>query len=272
MTAPAQRAAQFLAANARGDVLATPPSAEDPAFDLDAAYRVQAECARLRRADGHATTGYKVGFANKALWRVLKLETLVWAHMYDDTVHMAADGGSTWSVERLRAPKIEPEIVFKLKRPIVEGDSDAASVLDAVEWMALGFEIVDCPFPDWRFQAVDFVAALGFHAALVVGEPLPVTPERIPALVEALPRFTLQLSQNGAVVEQGSGKNSLRSPALCLAELAAAIARRPGAEPLEAGDLVSTGSLTEARLIGRGETWTAAVDGLDLRDLTLRVQ
>jgi hypothetical protein len=38
--------------------------------------------------------------------------------------------------------------------------------------------------------------------------------------------------KNGELVEEGSGKNSLRSPALCLAELAAAIAKQPGAEPL----------------------------------------
>ena len=40
------------------------------------------------RAAGHRTVGRKVGYANKAVWRVLKLETLVWAHMYDDTVRL----------------------------------------------------------------------------------------------------------------------------------------------------------------------------------------
>ena len=43
-------------------------------------------------------------------------------------------------------------------------------------------------------------------------------------LVDALPRFSIQLSCNGQMVAEGSGKNSLRSPALCLAELASALA------------------------------------------------
>ncbi len=43
----------------------------------------------MRRAAGRKTVGVKVGYANKAMWRVLKLDTLVWAHMYDDTVRYA---------------------------------------------------------------------------------------------------------------------------------------------------------------------------------------
>jgi hypothetical protein len=31
------------------------------------------------------------GYANKAMWRALKLDTLVWAHMYDDTVRYATE-------------------------------------------------------------------------------------------------------------------------------------------------------------------------------------
>ena len=56
----------------------------------------------MRRAEGRATTGRKVGFANKAMWRVLKLQTLVWAHMYDDTVVHARDGHASLSIARNR--------------------------------------------------------------------------------------------------------------------------------------------------------------------------
>jgi 2-keto-4-pentenoate hydratase len=263
---------QILGARDLGAMLAALPSSEDPAFDLATAYRVEAACVERRRAAGHTTAGLKVGFANKAVWRALKLSTLVWAHLYDDTVHSAAGGRATLSMERMRAPKIEPEIVFKLRRPIALGETDPEAVLDAVESLALGLEIVDCPFPGWVFQPPDFVAALGFHAALVVGEAQTVTPAAIPALVEALPRFTIQLALDDTVVEQGGGRNSLRSPALCLAELAVALARREGAQPLTAGDLVSTGSLTEARPITGSQTWTATVAGLALPPLTLQLQ
>jgi 2-oxo-3-hexenedioate decarboxylase len=251
--------------------LVSPPSARGDGLDLTGAYAVEGELAARRRAEGRRTVGVKVGFANKAMWRVLKLETLVWAHMYDDTVHDANAGEASLSISRMRSPKIEPEIVFKMKAPLGPGVTEAAAALEAVDWLALGFEIIDCPFPDWKYQPADFVAAYGLHAALIVGERRAVTADTIPALVEQLPAFTVRLSRNGELVAEGSGRNALRSPALCLAELASAMAKRSGTEPLAAGDLVSTGTLTESAPIQAGVTWTAAVEGIDLPSLSLKL-
>ena len=262
-------AQELMTARTSGGVIPIPPSARDAAFDLAAGYAVEAELARLRRAGGHATVGRKVGFANKAVWRALGLDTLVWARMYDDTVRAAHDNAAELSLAYLRSPKIEPEIVFKMSKPAAPGDLDPAGVLNSVEWLALGFEIIQCPFADWTFQPADFVAAFGLHAALVIGEPREVGPALIPTLVEQLPRFKVRLLKNGQLVDEGSGRNVLRSPALCLGELASAISRRPDAEPLSAGELVSSGTLTESQPVAPGETWTAVVDGLDLPDLTL---
>jgi len=259
-------ALEMMTARASRQPTLIPPSARDATFDLDAAYAVEAELVRLRAAIDRKTVGRKVGFANKAMWRVLKLDSLVWAHMYDDTVQFAS---GSLSLAAMCSPKIEPEIVFKLKAPIGAGPLEAAAVLESVEWLALGFEIIDCAFPDWKFQPVDFVASFGLHAGLVVGEPLQVEADRIPHLVEQLPRFTVKLLKNGDSVAEGSGRNSLRSPALCLGELGAAILRRSPEEPLAAGELISSGTLTESQPIAAGETWTAVVEGLDLPALTL---
>lgn len=267
----ASLARELMAAYSSGRTIPIPPSAREAGFDLASAYGVEAELVRLRRASAHSTVGLKVGFANKALWRVLKLDTLVWAHMYDDTVRYAENGVSSLAIRRMCAPKIEPEIVFGLKTSLAGDVRDAAAVLEAVEWLALGFEIIDCVFPDWKFTPADFVAAFGFHAALVVGQPQRVQPEMIPALVDQLSTFKVRLLKDGQLAEEGSGKNSLRSPALCLGELAAALSRHSPGEPLAAGELVSSGTLTESRPIASGETWSAVVEGLDLLPLTLRL-
>lgn len=251
-------------------ILPAPLSARDPSFDLSAAYAVESELVRLRRTEGRATVGRKVGYANKAMWRALKLDTLVWAHMYDDTVTYADGSVARLSTGRMCAPKIEPEIVFRI-RTRLDGASDPADVLGHVEWIALGFEIIDCVFADWKFQPADFVAAFGLHAALVVGEPRPVDAATIPELADQLGRFTLKLSRNGEVVAEGSGKNSLRSPALCLAELSAAISQRTPDAPLAAGELVSSGTLTDSQSIAALESWTATVEGIGLRPLTLTI-
>jgi 2-oxo-3-hexenedioate decarboxylase len=263
-------ARELMDAYATCRIVPVPPSSRDAAFDLTAAYAVEAELVRLRRASGRTTVGRKVGFANKALWRVFKLETLVWAHMYDDTVRYADTNTASLSLGRMCSPKIEPEIVFKMKTAVNHGDSEEAAVLSAVEWLALGFEIIDCVFADWKFQPADFVAAFGLHAALVVGEPRRIEPAMIPTLFEALSRFKIRLFEGERLVKEGSGRNSLRTPALSLGELASALARQPAAQPLAPGELVSSGTLTDSHRLAPGETWMAAVDGLELPALTLR--
>jgi 2-keto-4-pentenoate hydratase len=268
---PLTLAREFAAAYASAGAVPVLPSSRDPGFDLNAAYAVEAEFARLRLESGRKLAGRKVGYANKAMWRILKLETLVWAHMYNDTVHYAAGNSASLPLAGFFSPKIEPEIVFKLNKPLSSAGLDAAAALDAVEWLAVGFEIIDCPYPDWKFQPADFVAAFGLHRALIVREPQSIDPTRIPELVDQLPSFKLKLFKNGELIEEGSGKNSLRSPALCLAELSSAILRQAGAEPLSAGELISTGTLTNAQPIEAGETWEVTCEGIALPNLTLRL-
>src|SRR6202166_5138928 len=85
-----------------GTMVAAPPS-QRPSFNLDAAYAVEAELKNLREAEGHKAVGRKVGYANKAMWRVLKLETLVWAHMYEDTVHFSNSNSATLTLPKARS-------------------------------------------------------------------------------------------------------------------------------------------------------------------------
>ncbi len=249
-------AADFLAARSQQASIDALPSANG--FDLDAAYAMETEIVRLRAEDGHGAVGRKVGFANKAMWRILKLETVVWAHMFEDTVVHADQGITEFPISQLRAPKIEPEIVMKV------GDPQAG--LAGVEWIALGFEIVDCPYPDWKFTPIDFVAAWGLHAGLIIGQRKPLSD--VESLTHQLADFKLALSRNNVLVEEGAGKNCLRSPALCLEELTRAAAARGDA--LRPREIISTGSLTNAQPIAVGEEWRAELNGLPLS--SLRVQ
>jgi 2-keto-4-pentenoate hydratase len=98
-----------------------------------------------------------------------------------------------------------------------------------------------------------------------------VTPADIPSLFEKLASFNATLAKDGQLVAQGGGKNVLQNPALCLAELAAAISRHPTAEPLAAGDVITSGALTDGQPIAGGQTWTATVSGLDLPALSTHI-
>jgi 2-keto-4-pentenoate hydratase len=262
-------AQELIDAYAAGDLLPEALSSRE-GFDLATAYAVEAELTRQRRASGRTTVGRKVAFANPAVWPKLKIDTVAWAPMYDDTVQQAKEGECT-DVPFAYAPKLEPEIVFKLKGPVDGDPTDPVAVLRAVEWLSLAYEIVDCPFPEWQFQPPDLVAAYGFHAGLVLGAATPVTSGNVATLARQLAEFKLKLFKNDTLVEEGGGRNVLRSPALCLGELAAAIRRSPWADPLMAGELVSTGSLTTPMLIAPGETWRAEPEGLDVAPLKMQL-
>jgi 2-oxo-3-hexenedioate decarboxylase len=263
-------ARELMSAHDTGQMVPRPPSSR-PGFDLNSAYQVEGVLRGWRESAGHRAVGCKVGYANKAMWRILKLETLVWAHMYDDTVHQSRDNSALLSLAHPHSLKIEPEIVFGMKKPIDSPDPDAVAALQATEWLALGFEIIDCPFPGWQFQPPDFVAWFGLHAALVVGERVMLPSDRIPQLAEELARFKVRMLKNREFVEEGMGRNALRSPALCLAELGKAIQKRSRHELGSGREIVSTGTLTAGHLTESGDQWTAEVEGLAVPPLRLEL-
>ncbi len=172
-------ARELLSAYQTGDIVPVPLS-ERPGFDLNTAYAIEATLKQFREAEGHRVVGRKVGYANKAMWRALKLETLVWAHMYDDTVHFSDDNAATLVIPHPRSLKVEPEIVFGLKQTVMGEGLDAAAALASADWLAIGFEIIDCPFPAWKFQPSDFVASFGLHAGLVIGERVQIGQDHDP--------------------------------------------------------------------------------------------
>ena len=63
-------------------------------------------------------------------------------------------------------------------------------------------------------------------------------------------------------VRRGVGANALDHPALALVFLADMLARQPRFEPLAAGEIISTGTLTAAMPIKPGETWSSSYTGL----------
>jgi 2-oxo-3-hexenedioate decarboxylase len=185
-------------------------------------------------------------------------------------VRFAADGQATLPLRGLVQPRIEPEVVFKLKGPVpVTGD--AATLLAAVEWMAPGFELVQSHFPDWKFKAPDCTAAFGLHGALVIGAPVAVTDANRAAIAAALPMCQVTLRRGDSVVDRGVGANVLDSPALALGHLVRLLADQPQAPALTAGEIVTTGTITDAWPVEPGQAWSSDYGTLGMDGLTLRL-
>jgi 2-keto-4-pentenoate hydratase len=191
----------------------------------------------------------------------------IWAFVYDSTVVHLSDSRGACHIGRFMEPRLEPEIVlhFRSAPPVSDNPAD---VLASIDWIAHGFEIVQSHFPDWKFQAADTIADSSLHGTLLIGEPQSV--ERLgPDLASRLEEFTISLSCDGDVRDTGRGSNVLGSPLSAAAHLIAVLTSQPQGKPLQAGELVTTGTLTGAHPIRAGETWSTALDGIALPGLSV---
>jgi 2-oxo-3-hexenedioate decarboxylase len=247
--------------------LVAQPSQRGPFTNADG-YAVGARLTALRRARGERTIGRKIGFTNTTLWEAYGVDRPMWAHVYAGTVLDAPGQAAEISLARAIAPRIEPEVVFGLREAIPADVTDPAALLDHIAWLAPGFEIVDCHYAGWRFSSADCTADFGLHARLVVGQRLPV--EGIAQLAEQLAHFTIVLRRDGEALASGGGANVLGSPLHALGFLVETLTAL-GAEPLAAGEIVTTGTLTPALDIAPGQTWQSVFSGLPLPGLTLRL-
>jgi 2-oxo-3-hexenedioate decarboxylase len=245
-----------------------PISATVDEFDMAAAYEVLEHIAARRAADGWEPVGRKIGFTNTKLWELYGVDRPMWAHVWSNTVMHVADNTAALALDQLVQPRIEPEVVFKLRRrpPVTD---DPVEVLRAVEWMAPGFEIVHCHYDGWRFTLPDCTADFALHGRLVVGTPVVVDDDNLEAVAAALPEFELTLSRDGAVVDRGLGTNVLGGPAHALAHLIRVLEQDHPAAQLNAGELITTGTITDAWSIAPGERWTSDYGALGLEGLTL---
>lgn len=240
-----------------------------PGFGWNEGYEVASEILRLRRSRGEKTVGRKIGFTNRNIWTEYGATAPIWAHVYDRTVIAAQSDCAALSLKGSARPRLEPEIAFRLKAALPAGTSDPARVLEAVEWLAPSFEIVDCHFDRWKFKPADAAADFSFHWRLIVGAPRAIRGSDIPALVSRLRDCRITLSREGVVVDRGVGANALGHPVTALAHLAGVLAQQPQFEPLAAGEIITTGTLTAAMPIRPGETWSSQYQGLPVTGLSL---
>jgi 2-oxo-3-hexenedioate decarboxylase len=111
------------------------------------------------------------------------------------------------------------------------------------------------------------MAAFALHGRLVVGRPVPV--RDIADCAAKLASFRIRLMRGGAVLAEGGGANVLDSPLLAFAHMADLLTRQPGFAPVQAGEIVTTGTLTDALPVKAGEAWSTALSGIELPGLRL---
>jgi 2-keto-4-pentenoate hydratase len=252
------------------------PLSDDDALTITDAYDIAKSIMDIRIAEGERLAGRKIGFSNHKVgtrYGVTEpITTPIWAPLFDSTVRYTEENYGVQSLLGAVQPRIEPEIVFRLNKT-PEPDAPLEALADCIEWMAHGFEIVVCPFPDWKFEMVDAVAAFGLHGALIVGEPRMLSAASRRNLAQMLADASISLSYSGeegfTLLAAGFGGDIDGSPMRALWNLHCALQTQPQFPPLAAGEIVTTGTWTDAYPIQAGQTWTTALSGVSLPGLTI---
>jgi 2-oxo-3-hexenedioate decarboxylase len=236
---------------------------------LAQAYRIPPLLRAAFEARGEKIIGRKIGFTNRAMWKTYGVHSPVWGYATDHTAHELADT-PVLRIKDYLEPRIEPEIMFGLKAAPLPGMNEA-SLLECIEWVSFGYEIVQSIFPHWKFAAADTVAANGVHGALMIGPRHPIA-RRESEWQHELASFTVELYCDGKLSQRGGGALVLDSPLLALRHLTQLLAEDAYNPPLRAGEIISTGTLTLAMPVSAGESWTAKVSGIPLEDITVRFE
>jgi 2-oxo-3-hexenedioate decarboxylase len=244
------------------------PSDQPAGLSMDEAFAAAERLRAARISRGERPLGYKIGFTNRTIWSRYKVFEPIWAPVWSSTLQLLEGDAASVSLAGLVQPRLEPEIVFGFGSAPRAGmnESELGSCL---AWVAHGFELVHTHFADWRFTAPDTVADFALHGRLLVGPRVPIG--AFTRLGDELAALSLTLNCDGRDVDQGSGRNVLDGPLTALRLWVDAMAQRTPHWPVVAGDVVTTGTLTDAWPLTPGQVWQTAVSDARLAGLRLTV-
>ena len=228
--------------------------------DLDAAYQAALQLRALREERGELVVGYKVGFTNRTIWDRYQVFAPIWGPVWNTTLQHC-DGEGVMDLKGTCQPRLEPEVVFGfLETPPPQ--PSLQDVFDCIDWVAAGFEVVQSHCLDWKFTAAQTIMDGALHARLLVGQTV-ATRELAPGAAELdalLSSARLELSRAGTLVDEGSGANVLDSPLQALKHFIHESQRVPQGATIMPGDVVTTGTWTDAWPVNPGESWTLSMD------------
>lgn len=253
----------------RGDLW--PEEPDTPPTDVAAAYWDALAVRALRIARGERPVGYKIGFTNRTIWQRYRVFAPIWGTVWDTTLTRAGDEGIV-PLGPSCQPRLEPEVAFGFARtPPV--DASLEQLFDSLAWLAPSFEVVQSHRKDWQFTAAETIADGGLHARLLIGTTMPIATFAASgeALDARLAAMRVRLYRDETLIDEGVGSNVLDGPLHALHHFVGELQRCPRAPSLMPGDVVTTGTWTDAWPIEPGQRWRSVFDD-GLGTLTIALQ
>ena len=220
-------------------------------ISIDDAYAIQQRMMQRRFDAGEKVVGKKIGVTSKAVMDMLGVYQPDFGWLTDAMLY---NEGEAIEAKSLIQPKAEGEIAFVLKRALKGPGVTAADVLAATEGVMACFEIVDSRIQDWKIRIQDTVADNASCGVFVLGDRL-VDPRGLD-----LTTCGMVLEKNGEIVATGAGAAALGAPANAVAWLANTLGAR--GIPLEAGEVVLSGSLAIMVPVKAGDSLRVSIGGI----------
>jgi 2-oxopent-4-enoate/cis-2-oxohex-4-enoate hydratase len=223
-----------------------------PGVTIDDAYAVSRRLLARRLGDGERVIGKKIGVTSKAVQTMLDVHQpdfgfLTSAMLYESGAHIPI-------APLLIQPRAEGEIAFVLARDLVGPGVTEADVLAATRCVRACFEIVDSRIQDWKIRIEDTVADNASSGVFVLG------PDEVDPRDVDLVGCRIRVDKNGAPLSEGVGAAALGSPVYCVAWLANTLSRF--GIPLEAGEVILSGSLVPLEPVRAGDRMHLSLEGV----------
>ena len=206
--------------------------------------------------------GRKIGFTNRNIWNIYNVDQPIWGPITTNSISFFESNFLKIDLSQFCEPRIEPEIVVCLKQTPKDGSENPEIYLD---WIDPGFEIVDSIYPNWKFSLTDAIASGGLHGCLVVGKKFKVNDRTERDLIDV----GVSLYRGGRFEEVGNGANVLDGPVSAIRYLHSGLSKIRNQDALSAGNIITTGTMTDAKPIFSKEKWSAKFEGVVESELNL---
>jgi 2-keto-4-pentenoate hydratase len=215
------------------------------------AYAVQERTTAHWLRQGRRVVGRKIALSSKAVQRQMGVDTPTYGALFAD---MCVAEGVDIAFGDLWQPRVETEIALVLDRPL---DRDRHTVLDmigAVAYALPAFEVVGSRIAGWDVKLSDFVADNSAASMIVLGS-------RPRTLAEFdIVNCRMKTVRRGELVSSGDGRACCGNPLNALVWLADTLVAH--GRPLQAGDVVMTGSLGPMVPVAPDDIFEAEIEGL----------
>jgi 2-oxopent-4-enoate/cis-2-oxohex-4-enoate hydratase len=229
-----------------------PLTSRYPDITIDDAYHISRRLLERRLGDGERLIGKKIGVTSKAVQRMLDVHQPDFGYLTD---RMRYETGCEMPISReLIQPRAEGEIAFLLARGLRGPGVTEADVLAATECVMPCFEIVDSRIQDWKIRIQDTISDNASSGLFLLGK------EAVDPRKADLVTCGMVVWKNDEIISTGAGAAALGSPLTCVAWLANTL----GAfgVPLEAGEIILSGSLVPLEPVVAGDRMRVRIGGI----------